>query len=143
MLPVANSDSFAMPKNHEFLRIFLSFETKHRFFADQIECELKNQDPEIVFLRCDHISNPQENWKSFVLNLLKKSNLTICLLSQTTPESAPVIWELNKSNELGKEVIGIKLFSEKTPIPSYFEGDDAIVLPWDVAQIASEIYRRG
>jgi len=47
-----------------------------------------------------------------ISNQIKYSSLTVCLYGPTTYKSKWVIWELNKTLEMGKPIMGVNLYSD-------------------------------
>lgn len=82
--------------------------------------------------------------KSGITKLIKRASVTICLIGRSTYKSKWVDWEINKSGELQKGILGVRLHSDVlskllTTIPSALKSVSAPILDWNAELIVEAI----
>ena len=76
-----------------------------------------------------------------IANQIKLVNMTVCLYGPTTYTSKWVDWELKKSIELGKPIMGVCLYGDGrvTYYPAPLEGKPRVM--WNIAEIITTMRR--
>lgn len=121
-------------------RVFLSFSMMHKPLVELFRQQVTNSRRGLVF-RDYSIKEPVEGaWKAQVERLIRRSNVTICLVGKGTWRSEPVNWEIRKSAALGKRVIAVCLESNVIRTPAALREVGATLLPWDVDKIVDDLY---
>ena len=78
--------------------------------------------------------------RSKITEKIRAASVTICLIGPKTSASTWVKWEIEKSAELGNQVFGVRLYSDRVcPVPSALTDLKAKVLGWDIDAIVKEI----
>ena len=81
-----------------------------------------------------------EKWKTQCTERIKRSSVVVVAIGENTHERLAVDWEIRKAHELGKRVIGMRIYSDKNhKIPkAMIEHRDKIV-PWKLKALQSEL----
>ncbi|MFA7278206.1 MAG: TIR domain-containing protein [Candidatus Gracilibacteria bacterium] len=70
--------------------------------------------------------------KRVISDQIKRSSVTVCLISESTHLSKWVDWELNKSKEHGNLIIVMAIKGvESAILPSFIKDNDVAFLSWD------------
>lgn len=121
-------------------RVFLSFSMMHKPLVELFRQQATSGRSGLVF-RDYSIKEPVEGaWKAHAERLIRRSNVTICLVGKGTWRSEPVNWEIRKSAALGKRVIAVCLESNIMRAPVSLREVGATLLPWDVDRIVDDLY---
>lgn len=81
-----------------------------------------------------------EKWKTQCTERIKQSSLLIVMIGPETHEREAVLWEINKAYELGKKVIGVKIYrNENHKIPHPLSDNKAKIVNWNMEDISKEI----
>ena len=121
---------------------FLSFKTEDLGRVNLFRGQAENAAPDFQF-RDYSIKEPFEPaWKTNAENIIRRCSVTICLIGPQTWQSIAVDWELRKSFEVGKGVMGVFLYPSALHItPPALAGRGVTPMPWNIQAIASEIDR--
>ncbi len=83
------------------------------------------------------------NWKKKCEERIKKSSITIVMVGKDTYKRPAVLWEINKSYELGKKVVGVRIYKkDKDPIPGPLRRNKAKIINWKMAEIQKEMDKK-
>lgn len=83
-----------------------------------------------------------EKWKSQCEEKMKKTSTVIVMIGEKTHEREAVQWEINKAYELGKKVIGVRIYKdEKHIIPKQMLQENARVVSWNMKDIQNALDR--
>jgi hypothetical protein len=98
------------------IRVFLSFVQEDLNLVNLFRGQAKNSAHELEFadysLKQPFDSKNADYIGRGILEKIRQSRLTICLCGPTTYTSEWVNWELQKSAELGKPIMGVYLYSD-------------------------------
>jgi hypothetical protein len=98
------------------IRAFLSFVVEDISLVNFFRGQAKNENNDIEFDDYsvkEPINSRNEDYiKSEITNKIKLSTMTICLYGPTTYLSEWVNWELNKTLEMGKPIMGVWLYTD-------------------------------
>jgi hypothetical protein len=123
------------------IRAFLSFVEEDLNLVNLFRGQAKNQRFDLEFddysIKVPFDSRNVEYIGSGISAQIKLATLTICLYGPTTYRSDWVDWELKKTLQMGKPLLGVYLYSDgrikyyPAPLESWPR------LPWDIPRIVS------
>lgn len=124
--------------------VFLSFVEEDLDGANLFRGQAKNKNSALQFddysVRVPYNSDDAAYIRRQISDKIRAASTTICLIGQTTSLSSWVNWEVEKSAEAGKKVIGVRLYAGVAcPTPAAVTAAKARVLDWDIAAIVAEI----
>lgn len=97
-------------------RAFLSFVNEDLNLVNLFRGQAKNERFDLEFadysIKEPFDSNNADYIGRGIIDQIRYSTLTICLYGSTTYSSRWVIWELNKTLEMGKPIMGVGLYSD-------------------------------
>jgi hypothetical protein len=99
-------------------RLFLSYTTDDRSWADQLRAGAKTFAPDVDIVDYPVMASPGENWQDLGGQLLKSSDGIVCLVGARTSQSKPVDWELRTAAALGKPSVVIQLAASRDDGPA-------------------------
>jgi hypothetical protein len=127
------------------IRAFLSFVEEDLNLVNLFRGQAKNQRHDLEFddysvkepynsVNADYIGRN-------IANQIRYATLTVCLYGPTTYTSEWVNWELRKSVELGKPLMGVSLYSDgRTKYhPAVLEGRPRVA--WNIPEIVATMTR--
>lgn len=98
------------------IRAFLSFVEEDLNVVNLFRGQAKNKNSDLEFadysIKEPFNSRNADYIKSGITAQIKLANLTICLYGPTTHSSSWVNWELQKSLDLGKPIMGVQLYDD-------------------------------
>ncbi len=121
--------------------VFLSFTMEDKDLVELFRGQVKNRRPDLN-LRDYSIKEPFETlWKTKCEQIIRMCLSTICLIGRNTYKSEAVDWELRKSVELGKAIMGVYLESSNVSLPKVLSGLGVHAAPWQMDKIVKELDR--
>jgi hypothetical protein len=135
------------------IRAFLSFVQEDLNLVNLFRGQAHNQRFDLEFadysIKEPFDSNNADYIARGITEQIRLATLTICLFGPTTYASKWVDWELRKTLELGKPIMGVSLYSDGriNLYPTTLNGWP--ILSWDIAGIVqamgdlAEKYRKG
>jgi len=125
------------------IRAFLSFVEEDLNIVNLFRGQAKNENSDLEFADYS-IKEPFDSANANyiargITDQLRLASLTICLYGSTTYTSKWVDWELRKSVELNKPIMGVCLYGDGRVryYPAALEGKPHVA--WNVAEIVSTI----
>lgn len=98
------------------IRAFLSFVEEDLDLVNLFRGQAKNENNDLEFadysLKEPFNSRNADYIARRITEKIKRSLLTICLYGPTTYKSQWVIWELNKTLELGRPIMGVSIYND-------------------------------
>jgi len=135
------------------IRAFLSFVQEDLNIVNLFRGQAKNERFDLEFsdysIKEPFDSRNADYIARGITDQIKLATMTICLYGPTTYSSKWVDWELKKTLELGKPIMGVYLYNDgrikyyPAPLEKWPK------IPWDIAQIVKTMdqlagqYRRG
>lgn len=124
--------------------VFLSFVEEDLELVRLFRGQAKNKNSALSFddysVKVPYNSVNAGYIRSRITEKIRAASVTICLIGSTTSTSRWVDWEIEKSDDLGNKVFGVRLNSRVNhPVPASLRAAGGKVLPWDVDQIVREI----
>jgi len=118
---------------------FLSFAMEDIFSVCLFRAQAKNKKLPLEF-RDHSVKEPfDERWKTQVTEKINRCSLTICLIGNDTFKSEAVNWELKKSLQMEKGLMGVYLVNSNSRLPSILIQNSIKVVTWKLDLIMSEI----
>jgi len=121
-------------------RVFISFHVQ-----DEVQVQLLRQqakDPRFNIEFIDYsVKEPFDNkWKTRCAERIKRSSVFICMIGPDTHNREAVKWEINKAHEMGKKVIGIRIYRDKNhKIPEPLVRNNDKITYWNIDDISKEV----
>lgn len=120
--------------------VFLSFAMEDKDLVELFRGQARNKRLDLEF-RDYSIKEPFDyQWKSNCERILRMCAATICLLGRTTYKSDAVNWELNKTAELGKGLMAVRLVPPPVGLPPALLKFKIVPVPWSFETIMSELH---
>jgi hypothetical protein len=81
-----------------------------------------------------------EKWKTQCAERIEKADMVIVMIGPETYKREAVDWEIRKAIELGKSVIGVRIYRDQNhPIPKALQENGAKIIYWNLDDIQREI----
>lgn len=123
-------------------RVFISFHVEDEAQVELLRQQAKDERFDIEFTDYSIKEPFDEKWKTQAAERIKQSSVFICMIGPETYQREAVIWEINKAYELGKKVIGVRIYrNENHKIPEPLVNNDAKIIEWNLKDIAAELER--
>jgi hypothetical protein len=122
-------------------RVFISFHIDDEAQVDLLRYQAKNSDV-LEFIDYSVKEPFDEKWKTQCTEKIRQSRVVVVAIGEKTHQREAILWEINKAHELGKPVIGMRIFSDKnhkTPEPMIRNGDK--VIDWNLSRLQGELDR--
>ncbi len=121
-------------------RVFLSFVEEDLSLVNLFRAQAKAQNNLLEFsdhsVRVPYNSSNADYIRRQIREKISKVSVTICLLGYYTHTSDWVEWEIDKSIELGKGLVGVRLHSSwKDIVPNCLSDASAEVVDWQIINI--------
>ena len=111
--------------------VFLSFTTEDEAFAKLMRSQAMAMESSLVFRDYSIKETFEYTWRKNVEQLIEACSATICLISKTTHRSEAVNWEVKRSAELGKHVLGVTFEPIVPIVPPALAELNVELLRWD------------
>jgi hypothetical protein len=121
--------------------VFLSFVVEDLELVKMFRGQAKNKNSDLEFddygVTTPFDSSDADYVRGKIAEKIKGASITICLIGETTSKSRWVKWEIEKSDDLGKRLLGIRLHSDpkKDISPQALADLKAKVVNWDIDDI--------
>jgi len=114
--------------------VFISFDYGDIADVNMLRASTKNDKSPIEFNDWS-VSEPIDSEraqyiKQKISDRINQSSLTVVYVSDKTPQSRWVAWEIEKSLELGKRVIGVYKGDKAPLLPAAFKQNGLKAVPW-------------
>jgi hypothetical protein len=124
--------------------VFLSFVEEDLERVRLFRGQAKNKKSDLSFddysVKVPYNSEDAAYIKSKISEKINAASVTICLLGPDTSRSSWVQWEIEKADALGKKIIGVRLYTDKScPTPAALTTISAPVLDWNIEAIVKAI----
>jgi hypothetical protein len=120
--------------------VFISFHTDDIAQVQLLREQAKSERFDLEF-RDYSVKEPfDEKWKTQCAERIAQTSATICMIGEHTYEREGVNWELEKSFELGKKVIPVRIYRNKCHrIPEPIKSRGIRALKWNIGDIVNEL----
>ncbi|WP_337178540.1 TIR domain-containing protein [Hydrogenophaga borbori] len=115
--------------------VFISFAMEDLDEVNLLRAHAKNEKSDIEFndysVREPYDSERAEYIRQKITERIERASVTVVYLSESTPQSKWVKWEVEKSLSLGKRVVGV-FASDKPPsqLPAWVSEKKIGLVPW-------------
>lgn len=124
-------------------RVFISFHVEDEAQVDLLRQQAKDERFDIEFIDYSIKEPFDDKWKTRATERIKRSSVFICMIGPETHQREAVVWETNKAYELGKRVIGVRIYkNENHKIPQPLLDNNAKIVDWNLKDIAAELERK-
>ena len=81
-----------------------------------------------------------EKWKSQCTERLRQSSVVIVMIGEDTYKREAVLWEIKKAYELGKPLIGVRIYKDRNhTIPAPMIENNAKIVNWKMEELQEAI----
>lgn len=123
-------------------RVFISFHVEDEAQVELLRQQAKDERFDIEFTDYSIKEPFDDKWKTRATERIKQSSVFICMIGPETYQREAVVWEIDKAYELGKKVIGVRIYTDKDhKIPKPLVDNNAKIIDWNLKDIASELER--
>lgn len=121
-------------------RVFISFHIEDEAQVELLRQQAKDEKYDIEFTDYS-VKEPFDNkWKTRCTERIKRSSVFLCMIGPETHRREAVLWEINKAYELGKKVIGVRIYRDKNHrIPKPLVDNNAKIMYWNLKDVANEL----
>jgi len=124
-------------------RVFISFHVEDEAQVELLRQQAKDERFDIEFTDYSIKEPFDDKWKTRATERIKQSSVFICMIGPETYQREAVNWEINKAYELGKKVIGVRIYRDKDHrIPLPLVDNNAKIVDWNLEDIAAELERK-
>jgi len=132
---IIDAEKFDRPEGAK-RNVFISFNTDDEWAVNLLRSQAKDERFDVEF-RDYSIKDPFENaWKTQAEEIINLTSVTIVMIGRDTASREAVNWEVRKAHELGKKVIGVRIYrDENLPIPTEMKTYGDPVINWDIKKL--------
>jgi len=135
-----NSYSGSVSDSGSNKRVFISFHIEDEAQVELLRQQAKDNRFGIEFTDYSVKEPFDEKWKTQCTERIKQSSVLICMIGPETYQREAVLWEINKAYELGKKVIGVRIYRNEThKVPQSMIENNAKIINWDLDKLSKEI----
>jgi hypothetical protein len=121
-------------------RVFISFHMDNEAQIKLLRHQAKSDKFNLEFTDYSVKEPFDGNWKRKCEERIIQSSVIVCMIGSETYKRPAVLWELNKAYELGKPVIGVRIYKDKKdPIPGPLLRNKAKIVNWNMEEIQNAI----
>ncbi len=120
-------------------RVFISFNVDDEAQVNLLRHQAKTSD-QMEFTDYSVKEPFDEKWKTQCTDRIRQSSIVVVAIGEHTHEREAVDWEIRKAHELGKPVIGMRIYSDKNhKVPKAMVDHNDRIVSWNLATIQSEL----
>lgn len=120
-------------------RVFISFHIDDEAQVNLLRHQGKTSD-QLTFTDYSVKEPFDEKWKTQCTERIRQSTIVVVAIGENTHKREAVDWEIRKAHELGKPVIGMRIYSDKKhAVPKAMVEHTDRVVPWNLETIQSEL----
>ena len=121
-------------------RAFISFHMDDEAQVDLLRHQAKNDRFDLEFTDYSVKEPFDEKWKTQCTERIRNSSVIIVMIGEETHTRQAVLWEINKAYELGKPVVGVRIYSNADHnIPEQMVQNNAKIVNWKMSEIQAAI----
>lgn len=110
--------------------------------VDLLRHQAKNDKFDLEFTDYSVKEPFDDRWKSQCTERLKQSSVVVVMIGEDTHTREAVLWEINKAYELGKPVVGVRIYKDGNhTIPEPMQQNGARIVNWKMEEIQGAINR--
>ena len=121
-------------------RAFISFHIEDEPQVDLLRHQAKDERFDLEFTDYSVKEPFDEKWKTQCTERIQKSSVVIVMIGKDTFSREAVLWEVNKAYELGKPVIGVRIYKDENhTVPEPMRQNRAKIVNWKMEEIQQAI----
>lgn len=122
-------------------KVFISFHVEDEPQVNLLRAQAK--DGKVEFTDYSVKEPFDEKWKTQCTERIAQSDMVVVMIGPETHQREAVDWEIRKANELGKPIIGIRIYrDENHRIPQALIDAQAKIGPWNLEAIQNQLDRQ-
>jgi len=123
--------------------VFISFHMEDEAQVKLLRHQAKNDKFNLNFTDYSVKKPFDNNWKKRCEERIKQTSTTIVMIGPETYKRPSVLWEINKSYELGKKVVGVRIRKDKKDsILGPLLRNKAKIIKWNMEAIQNELDKK-
>lgn len=126
------------------MNIFLSYKWEDREYMDGLAGALRNLNNGVqhfpVHERRNYIGKPENDWKSYIKDLMEDSDIVICLIGQNTHNASGVKYEIEVAQSWDLDIIPVRIPTTNGGLPPLLRNLE--IIDYNVRLINEVISRR-
>lgn len=124
-------------------KVFISFHMEDEAQVNLLRHQAKSEKFNLEFADYSVKKPFDDHWKTRCEERIKQTSITIVMIGPETYKRPAVLWEINKSYELGKKVVGVRISkNEDDPIPGPLLRHNANIINWNMEEIQHELDKK-
>mgnify|MGYP001593543808 CR=1 FL=1 len=121
-------------------RVFISFHVDDEAQVDLLRHQASDDRFDLEFVDYSVKEPFDEAWKSRCTERINQSSVVVVMIGPETHTRAAVNWEIEKAYELGKPVVGVRIYrDENHTIPEPMVRNVAKIVNWNMEEIQNAI----
>lgn len=121
-------------------RVFISFHVEDKAQVQLLREQKKNPKINLEFADYSVKEAFTSRWRAQCRERIAMTSVVICMIGRDTHSREAVLWELKTAYQMGKKVIGVRIYKDKRhKIPAPLREHNAKILDWDTAELDEEI----
>lgn len=121
-------------------RVFISFHMDDLHAKKLLEAQAKSDKFDLEFINYSVNEPFDTRWKTQCKERIGNTSTVICLIGENTASRPAVIWELDTAYELGKKVIGVRIYRDKWhTTPTSITRNGSPVIYWNIDDIVRHL----
>lgn len=136
----SNIKTYGDASNTGVKRVFISFHIDDEAQVNFLRAQAKEGRTDLDFIDYSVKEPFDEAWKTQCTERIRQSSVIVCMIGADTHTREAVLWELNKAYELGKPVVGVRIYKDENHrIPQPLIDNRAPIVEWKTAVIQEQI----
>jgi hypothetical protein len=124
--------------------VFLAFVVEDKDLVELFRGQAKNANNQLEFsdysVKEPFDSTNAQYIRSEISDLINRVSVTVCIIGRTTYQSSWVDWEIRKSVDLNKGIVGVRLHSSYEDVPPQaLKNSGAHIVNWAIYDVVSAI----
>ena len=121
-------------------RAFISFHMDDESQVQLLRHQAKNDNFDLEFTDYSVKEPFDERWKSQCTERIRQSSVLVVMIGEETHTRQAVLWEINKAYELGKPVVGVRVYKDANHnLPHPMKENGARIVNWKMEEIQDAI----
>lgn len=124
-------------------KVFISFHMEDEAQVGLLRHQAKSEKFNLEFADYSVKKPFDDHWKLRCEERIKQTSITIVMIGPETYKRPAVLWEINRSYELGKKVVGVRISKDRDdPIPGPLIRNNAKIINWKMEEIQHELDKK-
>jgi len=123
--------------------VFISFHMEDSAQVGLLRHQAKSDSFNLKFTDYSVKKPFNSRWKARCEERIRQSSITVVMIGPETYKRPAVLWEINKSYQLGKQVVGVRISKNRNdPIPGPLLRHKAKIISWNMEEIQNELDKK-